>query len=1143
MVHSELVSQYSSHGSWSLHNGLNIHWWYVSNYNQNRTSLTCSSSNWCSSVADYGAFCCKNQCFVVYSELVSQYSSHGSWSLHNGLNIHWWYVLSPLCWNSNKSKHPRRVKNRRHKRPCTYYSNSTATFHLLLQGDLVFKLNPGPEEYQISSIVSSRLNTHQHMSTDRNRNLDNLCNIRCLPYNWTSTTNIFSLCLLNTRSIRNKIAELTDFVCDHKPDLLAVTETWLGVNDCAVRAQICPTGYRFADHGRDSRRGGGTGLFYRDSLNVIKVEAAELHSFEYSEWIINIGSQRTRLVIIYRPPYSAAHPVTVSTFLCEFAGMLESLVLSIEPLLITGDFNIHVNCADDPDTVGLLTLLESTGLEQHVKVPTHINGNFLDLIISRQSDSIVDAAPWTDSLFSDHMPVFCSLKLDKPSFTKSRISYRKLKSIDTECLRKDLSQTSLCKDLDNMELADLVMCYNETLTSTLDRHAPLITKTIVKRPIVPWFTDEVKAAKRQRRIAEKKWRRTKLPCDFLAYKAKRNYATFVMKRARRHFYTNFIAENSNDQGKLFRAAKSLFVQKSELTFPDYRNSSALANDIGEYFVRKIDRVRSELDSVNPIEDSTSCTVSHSVTPIDSFNKLDKKDVRELIAESSKKSCSLDPMPTPLVLECSDVLLPSITRMINLSLEAGTFPEPWKLADVHPRLKKPGAESAFMNLRPISNLTFVSKLTERAAFNQINQHCLENNLYPKNQSSYRKLHSTETALLRVKNDILTSMNKQHVVLLVLLDLSSAFDTVDHTILLNRLNSTFGITGSAHKWFNSYLTRRSQFVTVNGATSKTFDLQYGVPQGSCLGPLLFILYASRLFDILESHLPNSHMYADDTQLYLAFKPDDAMNQITAVTAMQNAIDDIKKWMLADKLKLNDGKSEFMIIGTRQQLAKVSVDTLRVGNVQLTPLSEARNLGCWFDSQLSMVTHIHKVCKAAFYHLYNLRKIRKFLDNESIKTLVNALITSRLDYCNSLLFGTPATHLLKLQRVQNTAARLICNMSRFDHITPTLIHLHWLPVKFRIDFKILLITFKVIHGLAPEYLHELICVKAPSRYHLRSNDQLLLSQPKFKSLKTLGDRAFISAAPNLWNSLPNDIRSAKTVDHFKKLVKTHLFKIAFY
>ena len=216
----------------------------------------------------------------------------------------------------------RRVKNRRHKCPCTYYSNSTAKFHLLLQRDLVFKLNSGPEEYQISSIVSSRVNTYRQLSTNRKRNPDNLCNIRCQPYNWTSKTNIFSLCLLNTRAIRNKIAEFTDFVCDRKPDLLAVTYTWLGVNDCAVRAQICPSGYRFADYGRDSRRGGGTGLLYRDSLNVIKVEAAELHSFEYSEWIINIGSQRTRLVIIYRPPYSAAHPVTVSSFLCEFANLL-----------------------------------------------------------------------------------------------------------------------------------------------------------------------------------------------------------------------------------------------------------------------------------------------------------------------------------------------------------------------------------------------------------------------------------------------------------------------------------------------------------------------------------------------------------------------------------------------------------------------------------------------------------------------------------------------------------------------------------------------------------------------------------------------------------------------------------------------------
>lgn len=245
-------------------------------------------------------------------------------------------------------------------------------------------------------------------------------------------------------------------MCESKPDLLAITETWLDSHDCAVRAQICPPGYKFADHERNERRGGGTGLLYRDSLHAVKVEATELRSFEFSEWIIKFGSQQTRLFIIYRPPYSEAHPVTTSVFLTEFADLLESITLSMEPLLITGDFNIHVNYIDDPDAIRLLALLESTGLEQHVNVPTHISGNTLDLIMTRQSDSFIHTVPWADSLFSDHMPVFCSLALDKPSFTKSRISYRKLKSIDIENLKKDLLATPLCKNFETLELDDLV---------------------------------------------------------------------------------------------------------------------------------------------------------------------------------------------------------------------------------------------------------------------------------------------------------------------------------------------------------------------------------------------------------------------------------------------------------------------------------------------------------------------------------------------------------------------------------------------------------------------------------------------------------------------------------------------------------------
>ena len=198
----------------------------------------------------------------------------------------------------------------------------------------------------------------------------------------------------------------------------------------------------------------------------------------------------------------------------------------------------------------------------------------------------------------------------------------------------------------------------------------------------------------------------------------------------------------------------------------------------------------------------------------------------------------------------------------MSLESGLFPDNWKHADVRPRLKKPGLELVFKNLRPISNLSFASKLTERAVFNQTHNHLAAHKLYPKAQSSYREFHSTETALLRVKHDILMNMNQQHVTLLVLLDLSAMFDTVDPDILLERLQSSFGISGS----------------------------------------------------VLEDHL-NVHAYADDSQLYTSFKPDAGAHQSAAVTAMQNCIDDVKRWMLADKLKLNKDKTEFILIGTRQ------------------------------------------------------------------------------------------------------------------------------------------------------------------------------------------------------------------------------------
>ena len=279
---------------------------------------------------------------------------------------------------------------------------------------------------------------------------------------------------------------------------------------------------------------------------------------------------------------------------------------------------------------------------------------------------------------------------------------------------------------------------------------------------------------------------------------------------------------------------------------------------------------------------------------------------------------------------------------------------------------------------------MSKLVERAVFDQVHAHLSEHDLYPLLQSAYRRGHSTETALLKIYNDILMAMNRQEVVLLVLLDLSAAFDTVEHSVLLSRLSTSFGIRGTALEWFVSYLSGRSQRVSLSGKCSESLQLNQRVPQGSCLGPLLFTLYASKLFEVVKRHLPSVHAYADDTQLYLAFQPGCASSTDDAIAAMERCVNEIRAWMLCDKLKINDGKTEFVIIGTRQQLSKVHVDSLAVGDAQVSPVRSVKNLGTWIDSNMSLQVNINNTCKAAYYYITNVRRIRKYLSNKQLRHL---------------------------------------------------------------------------------------------------------------------------------------------------------------
>jgi hypothetical protein len=474
----------------------------------------------------------------------------------------------------------------------------------------------------------------------------------------------------------------------------------------------------------------------------------------------------------------------------------------------------------------------------------------------------------------------------------------------------------------------------------------------------------------------------------------------------------------------------------------------------------------------------------------------------------------------------------------MSLSDGIFPSDFKTAHVSPLLKKPTlCKEELKNYRPVSNLPFISKVLEKVVASRIRSHMHNSNTANPFQSAYKKLHSTETTLLKIQNDILMAMDRGKVTFLTLLDLSAAFDTIDHNILKHRLDKWFGISGVALDWRSSYLTDRSQHIKLDECISSSVAVPFGVPQGSVLGPLLFTLYTTPLSTVIEQHGIPHQLYADDTQLYVSFSANDSEILLRSV---QSCLVSVQQWMFLSKLKLNPNKTEFLLIGHEQQRKKyLSQFPIPIMGLEAQPAKSARNLGVVFDKNFNFRSHISQVCRSCFYHIRDMRRIRRHLSLENAKTLAIAMVTSRLDYCNSLLFGLAEKDLMKLQRVQNCLARVVTRSPPLTRSTPLLRSLHWLPINFRIQYKINFLTYKILTSEQPSYLRNLLQRAVPSR-SLRSNKGFLLSVPKVKT--KMGSRAFSSCAPVLWNSLPVASRSATSDTTFRKLLKSHLFDLAY-
>jgi hypothetical protein len=617
---------------------------------------------------------------------------------------------------------------------------------------------------------------------------------------------------------------------------------------------------------------------------------------------------------------------------------------------------------------------------------------------------------------------------------------------------------------------------------------------------------------------------------------KKKYQSAI-QNAKSQYFNSLVSESEGDSKKLYSTVSKILGRDKDNPLPNSDSDESLANEFNDFFINKIQTIRDELDNTT-IEAPLTNEIENkeNITEMNQFKSLTSDEVTKLISCSKSTTCATDILPTHKLKQYLPHLISVITCIINTSLASGVFPQSWKCAVVKPLLKKQNLPLEFKNYRPISNLIFLSKILEKAALQQIVNFIESNCLLPAYQSAYRKYHGVETAMIHMYSNLLKAADDKLVSIVVMIDLSAAFDTVDIEIIMNILEHNFHISGTPLNWFKTYLCDRNMKVSINDKFSSPVNLKFGVPQGSCAGPVIFTLYIAALKQIVEKYSPTLYGYADDHKLALTFHAGNTNSETKTKFEIEDCLRSVGTWMTENKLKMNNSKTEIIVYGTKQQVTKVKLSNITVNGAVVNCVNSVRDLGVWMENSLGFNLHIQKKSKIANHQLHNLRNIRSYLTPKSTEILVHGLVHSHIDFCNGLFPELPSYQLDKFQKIQNRAARLVFNSKYDAPASPLLEQLHWLPVKARIIFKILCLVFKCLNGNAPQYLKSLLEIDRP-RYNTRNTQGIILKLPKTRIKLT--ERSFHVAGPKYWNSLPLQIRMLDNEGQFRKSVKTHLFR----